>query len=198
MGNAVVETPVRRLSPVSPLGQLFSDAMLAGSPGADVSLNNSGGGLRADLPAGPLVYNSVYEVMPFDNIVVRIRLTGAQLRQVFTSYIPRGRVLGFSGVRIRVDCSGTTPQVTMTRPATGAPIRDDESLQVVVSDFVATGGDGILAPVMPAGGFPIDYTMPLTRDVFADYLARYPGPIREEPLLERGRQLRESDCGGGS
>ena len=59
---------------------------------------------------GPLIFNSVYEVMPFDNIMVRIRLTGAQLRQVFANYIPRGRVLGFSGVRVRADCSSGTPK----------------------------------------------------------------------------------------
>ena len=195
IGNVVLDTPIRRQAPLSPLGQLFSDAMLAWSPGADVALNNSGGGLRADLPAGPLIYNSVFEVMPFDNIMVRIRLTGAQLREVFANYLPRGRVLGFSGVRVRADCSGGTPRVTLTRPS-GTPVRDDEPLQVVVSDFVATGGDGILTPVTPPGGFPIDYTTPLMRDVFADYLAQYKGALREEALLERARGLRESNCAG--
>jgi 5'-nucleotidase len=202
--GVVLETPIRRVvppsaearagPPVSPLGLLFSDAMLAAVPGADVSLNNSGGGLRADLPAGPLTYNGVYEVMPFDNVIVGIRLTGQQLRQVFRNYIPRGRLLGFSGVRVRADCSGATPAVELTRPS-GAPVRDDESLLVVVTNFVATGGDGILTPVMPQGGFPVDPAAPLARDMFASYLGAWKGTLREEPLLERGRQMISSNCG---
>jgi len=193
IGNVVVETPIRRQSPISPLGQLFTDAMLASTPGADVAINNSGGGLRADLPAGPLIYGNVYEVMPFDNLMVRIRLTGAQLRQVFANTIPRNRVIGFSGVRVSADCSSGTPAVTMTRPS-GAPIRDEETVQVAVSNYLATGGDGILTPVMPPDGFPIDHSAPLLRDMFADYLASYKGPLREEWFLERGKALRESNC----
>ena len=54
----------------------MTDALLAAVPGADIAINNSGGGLRADLPAGPLTYGSVFEVMPFDNLLVRLRLTG--------------------------------------------------------------------------------------------------------------------------
>ena len=83
----MLETPIRRLVPASPLGNLVTDAYLAAVPGADVALNNSGGGLRADLPAGPLTYGSVFEVMPFDNLLVSLRLTGRQLRQVFSAAI---------------------------------------------------------------------------------------------------------------
>ena len=191
-----IETPIRRLTPISPLGQLFTDAMLAAVPGADVALNNSSGGLRADLPAGPLTYGSVYEVMPFDNLIVRIRLTGRELRQVFASHFQRSRRgIGFSGVRVRAQCSGGSAAITLTRPS-GAPIRDDEALQVVVTDFLATSGDGILTPVIPAAGFPIDYGAPLARDVFADYLSRMQGPLREDPLLESSTRLLDSNCGG--
>ena len=66
----------------SPLGNLFTDAYRAGVPGADVSINNTSGGLRADLPAGPLTYGAVFEVMPFDNRLVTFHLTGAELRKV--------------------------------------------------------------------------------------------------------------------
>jgi 5'-nucleotidase len=202
--GVVVETTIRRVvppadpaagRPVSPLGQLFTDAMLASVPGADVALNNSGGGLRADLPAGPLTYNGVFEVMPFDNVMVRLRLTGRQLRQVFANYIPRGRVLGFSGVGVRADCAGGSIAVTMTRPS-GAAIRDEEPVLAVITDFLAGGGDGILAPVMPEGGFPVDPNAPLARDVFADYLRNWKGPLREAPLIDSSRQLLWTNCRG--
>ena len=182
----VLDTPIRRLAPNSPLGNLFTDALLASVPGADVALNNSSGGLRADLPQGELTYGSVYEVMPFDNLVVPLRLTGKQLRLVFATFLQSGaRIIGFSGIRVRGQCSGGSLDVVLSRPS-GAPVTDGESLLVVVSDFLATGGDGILAPVIPPGGFPILGTAPLVRDVFAEHLRKLGGHLREEQLLDPG------------
>ena len=50
--GVVLETPIRAalIGTESPLGNLFTDAMLAAVPGADVAINNTRGGLRADLP----------------------------------------------------------------------------------------------------------------------------------------------------
>jgi 2',3'-cyclic-nucleotide 2'-phosphodiesterase (5'-nucleotidase family) len=182
--GVVLETPVRRLLPESPLGNLFTDAMLASVPGADVSLHNSSGGLRADLPAGPLTYGSVFEVMPFDNVVVPLRLSGRQLTQVLINHFQRTRrLLGFSGIRVRTHCADGAVDVDVTRPS-GARIGEDESLVVVVSDFLATGGDGILTPVTPHGGFALPDSAPLVRDVVADYLTRRGGPLREAELVD--------------
>ena len=182
--GVVLDTPIRRLATDSPLGNLFTDALLASVPGADVALHNSTGGLRADLPEGPLTYGSVYEVMPFDNLVVQIHLTGRQLRQVFAAYLQRsGRTVGFSGVRVRARCAARAVELELTRPS-GAPVKDDEPLVVVVTDFLATGGDGILAPVMPPKGFSMSGASVLARDVLAEYLGRLGGHLREQPLRE--------------
>ena len=113
----VLDTPIRRLVPDSPLGNLFTDALLASVPGADVALHNSSGGLRADLPQGALTYGGVYEVMPFDNLAVQIRLTGRELREVFAAHLQRSRrIVGFSGIRVRAQCSGGALDVVLTRP----------------------------------------------------------------------------------
>lgn len=185
--GVVLETPIRRLAPVSPLGHLFADALLASAPGADVSLHNTSGGLRADLPRGPLTYGSVYEVMPFDNLAVKIPLTGRQLRQVFATHLQQSRQpLGFAGLHVRARCSGGALDVVLTRPS-GALIADDESLLVVTSDFLATGGDGILAPVMPPKGFPIDQAAPLLRDAFIEHLKRVNAPLSEDEVLDMDR-----------
>ena len=182
----ILDTPIRRLTPHSPLGNLFTDALLASVPGADVAVHNTSGGLRADLPRGPLTYGGVYEVMPFDNLVVQIRLTGTQLRQVFAAHLQKTRrVIGVSGIRVRARCSAGALDVVLTRPS-GLPIRNDEPLLIVVTDFLATGGDGILAPVTPPGGFPISATAPLARDVLAEYLTRLGGHLSEEKLLDKG------------
>ncbi len=180
----VLDTPIRRLAPGSPLGHLVTDALLASVPGADVALNNTSGGLRADLPPGPLTYGGVFEVMPFDNVVVSVRLTGKQLKQVFATQLQTARrIIGFSGIRVRAGCSGNSLDVVLIRDS-GTPVTDDQVLLVVVSDFLATGGDGILAPVIPPGGFQIPDTAPLLREVIAQYLKGLGGHLREEQLVD--------------
>jgi 5'-nucleotidase len=182
--GVMLATPVRRAgSGDSPLGNLFADAYRAGAPGADVAINNTSGGLRADLPAGPLTYGSVYEVMPFDNRLVTFHLTGAELRTVLTAQVSRNAaLLGISGVHARVACDRGAVSVGMLRP-NGAPIADTDRLLVATSDFLATGGDSIFAPVTPSGGFDVIRDIGLVRDVVVDALKQRGGTLREEQLV---------------
>src|SRR6185503_20573878 len=101
--GVMLPAPIRRAgTPDSPLGNLFTDAYRAAVAGADVSINNTSGGLRSDLPPGPLTYGSVFEVMPFDNRLVAFHLTGAELRGILATQIARVPALvGVSGLRVR-------------------------------------------------------------------------------------------------
>jgi 2',3'-cyclic-nucleotide 2'-phosphodiesterase (5'-nucleotidase family) len=183
--GVVLETPIRRQGGVeSPLGNLFTDALRQSVPEADVAVHNIFGGLRADLPQGPLTYGSVYEAMPFDNRVVQLRLTGAELKRVVTTHLQRGRrIFGVSGIRVRAQCSGGTLDAALLRPS-GRPIADDEKLAVVTVDFLATGGDGIFTPVTPPQGFVFPDDAPLARDVFAEQLRKRGGRVRQEDLID--------------
>jgi 5'-nucleotidase len=176
--------PIRRAGTGdSPLGNLFADAYRTGAPGADVAINNTSGGLRADLPAGPLTYGAVFEVMPFDNRLVTFHLTGAELRTVLATQISRNPALvGISGVLARVTCQRGTVNVGMLRP-NGAPIADNERLLVATSDFLATGGDGIFVPVTPPDGFAVR-DIGLLRDVVVDTLRERGGTLREDQLVD--------------
>ena len=185
--GVTLKTPVRRAAVASgdsPLGNLFADAYRAGVPGADVAINNTSGGLRADLPAGPLTYGAVFEVMPFDNRLVAFHLTGGELRKVLATQISRNPALvGMSGVRARVTCDRGTLSVTMTRH-NGTPISDNEKLLIATSDFLATGGDAIFAPVTPADGFSIERDAGLVRDVVVETLKKRGGTLSEDQLID--------------
>jgi len=183
--GVTLATPVRRAgSGDSPLGNLFADAYRAGAAGADVSVNNTSGGLRADLPAGPLTYGAVFEVMPFDNRLVTFHLSGAELRQVLQTQISRNAALvGLSGIQARVTCERGRLNVGMLRP-NGAPISDTERLLIATSDFLATGGDNIFVPVTPAEGFVIQQDIGLVRDVVVESLRKRGGTLREDQLID--------------
>ena len=182
--GVLLETGIRRGDETeSALGNLFTDAWRESTPGADVAINNTRGGLRADLPRGPLTYGSLFRVFPFDNRLVSLKLTGRQLRQLFTAQLQASAdPLGISGVRIQARCTAGTVVTTLLRPS-GQPIRDDEPVVVVTTDFLATGA--VFERVMAKGGLVVPANAPLGRDIVAGWLRRRGGTLRESQFVER-------------
>lgn len=173
-----------RGNPESTLGNLFTDALL-GQLDADIALHNVQGGLRGDLPAGPLTFGSVYEISPFENRAVILNLSGAELRAVIGNQAYRGsRRVGFSGMRVDAACADGEMRVEMTMD--GEPINDNDTLRVIVNDYMALGGDGVMTPVMPDGGFAIDTSMPMTRDVFIDWVMAKGGTLHPDDYITAG------------
>ena len=184
--GVVLDTPIRvaLIGTESPLGNLFTDAMLSAIPDVDIAINNTRGGLRADLPPGPLTFGKLYEAYPFDNRLVRLGLSGAQLRRVFETQLREGRALpGIAGVRVVASCGRGRMNVVMTL-ASGQTIRDENRIGIVTTDFLAAGGDRLFTPVMPRGGFPLDEELPIFRDIVADWLEDRGGHLRESDLID--------------
>lgn len=184
-----LDTPIRR-TPVeaaqvareSALGNLFADLMRQSVSGADAAITQSGG-LRADLPAGPLTYGQLFEAMPFDNRLVELTLTGGQLKQLFASnFAQTSTSLSVSGLRVQGECESRALRLTLLRDS-GRPIRDDEQLKVVTSDFLATGGDGVFTPVTPLGSAELS-NVALLRDAMAEQLRRRGGRLSEGQLIK--------------
>jgi len=181
-----LETPIRIAAETeSAVADLFGDGVLESTPGADVSIGN-GGGLRTDLPAGQLTYGQVYEVYPFDNRLVTLTLTGDQLARVVTYNLQRRElpteILSIAGFRVDATCESGRLRVALTRKA-GAPIRPDERLTVVTSDFVASGGDGVLAPAGPSGESKSPARAPILREAVADWLRHRGGRLNESQFV---------------
>ena len=124
----------------STLGDVVADAMRAEAQ-ADVAFTNSGG-LRADLPAGTITRGSVYEVIPFDNTLVIVKLTGAGVRSLLEDGLAHGRVSQQSGLRYRFDLSRPAGQRLLSVTfADGSALDDAKTYSVAVNNFMAAGGD---------------------------------------------------------
>jgi 5'-nucleotidase len=183
----VLDGPVASGAPEaeSALGNLFADGMRAATPGVDAAITygTGPGGLRRGLPAGPVTLGGLYDAFPFDNRAVRRTMTGAELRTVIAAHLQRprwwARTLGVSGLRVRVRCSGGRHEAEITR-ASGAPIRDDETLTVMISDFIA-------GREMARQAIAADATLrsvPLVRDLVTRWLRERPGPLRADGFVD--------------
>src|SRR6185295_8051103 len=83
LGISAETALTRNYEAESALGGVLADALREREK-ADVAILNPGG-LRADLKAGDLKYGDVYEVLPFDNTVATITMTGEELRRLLTA-----------------------------------------------------------------------------------------------------------------
>jgi 2',3'-cyclic-nucleotide 2'-phosphodiesterase (5'-nucleotidase family) len=152
------------------LGHLIAEAVRVRVT-ADVGLYNPGG-VRSDLPGGPISYADVHRVLPFDDAVVRLTLTGRQLRQLIAQAGPRYYT---ANLQVERDSAGEPLRITVSPGLPEArAIADDESYTLATSGYLADGGDGFrLLEDLPREALGIS-----TRDVVVDYLRQMPAPVR--------------------
>lgn len=127
----------------SAVGNLVTDAMRAADPEIDVAMYNSGG-LRTSIPRGDITFGRVFEVMPFDSYLMKVSLTGAQIRDVLEHGLASDHgVMQISGLRVVFD-----PDAPVNRRCVsivderGRPLQDEKLYVVGTNDFVLGGGDG--------------------------------------------------------
>jgi 5'-nucleotidase/UDP-sugar diphosphatase len=72
----------------SVLGNWITDAM-RWKTGVQIAFQNSGG-IRADIPSGPITIAEIFELSPFNNVLIVFELTGQQIKEVLECDIERG------------------------------------------------------------------------------------------------------------
>jgi 5'-nucleotidase len=168
------------------LGDFLADS-LREAVGADVALLNPGG-LRADIDAGPLTFGDVYEVLPFDNTVALVTLSGDELKRLLQiAYGTKKGVFQVSGLNVKLNrCPGPARFLGATF-VNGRPLEPTKLYRVTMPDFLARGGDGLgpaLEP-LPPGRIDLGQARPGTlRDELIAYWRGRKAPI-SAPTLGR-------------
>ncbi len=175
LGPTLPSPITRDFHRLSPLGRLVAEAMKSYT-GADVALMNPGG-LRADLPAGPLTYGALYEALPFQNRIVVLTVTGRKLLELVTALADSGH--GFPQLA-GIDLRGGPGAWSGARLAGGKPLDLAARYRLATVDFLVGGGDGLsgaMAGVPRRAIHPLSRG-PLLRELVLAYLERGPPPGR--------------------
>jgi len=127
---------------VTPMGQFVAKTM-AKVGGTQIGIIN-GGGIRGGFEAGDITMGTMYSILPFDNALVTLEVSGAELRQLIDHGInsPDFRSGQFYGIKVWYDEDAEYKErVTSIRLLDGTPIKDDEMYTVSTLDFIYDGGD---------------------------------------------------------
>ena len=125
------------------LGRMIGDAILSSvqkfSP--DFAITNSGG-IRASLPKGDITNIDIENMYPFDNNIVVISLTGADIIQIINKSVMEqkgtGGYLQFSSNLSFLSSEGLVFGAMLN----GFQIKPGSKYKVAVCSYLATGGDG--------------------------------------------------------
>ncbi|MCX7951049.1 MAG: 5'-nucleotidase C-terminal domain-containing protein, partial [Clostridiales bacterium] len=150
------------------LGNWITDVMRK-KLNADVAFQNNGG-IRIDIPAGDITVGTIFYLMPFDNTLVKLQMTKAQLKEVLEqAFMDNGKGIQVSGLKVRYNPTRPSGNrvVDIVRED-GKAIADTEKLVVVTNDFMATGGDGFTAFLSAGGADPKNNTFILVRDALIE------------------------------
>ena len=173
--------------------QLVAEAFLAQGQrfgGADIALQN-GGGVRIDIPAGNITVGKVYELLPFKNLLVRMTLTGAEVKATIEDGIASVADAGgtgsaaypyTAGLRFDVDMrqpKGSRVSNLQLRNASGAwgAFDMNGTYRVVTNNFTSAGGDNYLTlKAVPASR---------QENTFLDYADSFLQYLKERTPLAR-------------
>lgn len=131
------------------LGNLVADAFRQGTK-ADVALLN-GGSIRANatFAVGALTKRDVISILPFENPIIKIEATGAQIKAALENGVSQvveesesGRFPQVAGLRFEFDGRKPVGSRVIKVTINGQPLDEKKTYSVASSVYMLEGGDG--------------------------------------------------------
>jgi 2',3'-cyclic-nucleotide 2'-phosphodiesterase (5'-nucleotidase family) len=182
--NAVVvisETELEKKQPEGTLGNIMADALFAKAKQwykiqVDAAFINYGGIRLPSVAKGSITRGRLFELAPFDNVIVLLKINGKTLMEFLNHISARGG-WPVAGAQWQIKNKAAGNIII-----NGAPFNENADYTIAVTDYVANGGDdcSMLRPVQQInGGF-----------LFRDALIEYLGDIHRQgktiaPVIEK-------------
>jgi 5'-nucleotidase / UDP-sugar diphosphatase len=142
VGVAGVRLSRENVDAQSPMGNTIVEAMKFMIE-ADFSFLNLGG-VRAEIRSGPVAYRDIFDVMPFDNMVVSFTCTGEFLKRIIETRVEGSRAgLIVAGVNVVYSRKRPSWDRVTSLKIGGEPWDPDKIYTVVTTDFLMEGNAGL-------------------------------------------------------
>ncbi|MVN93124.1 5'-nucleotidase C-terminal domain-containing protein [Mucilaginibacter aquatilis] len=129
------------------LGNFYADAVASEARklfSFDFTIPTTKGGLRNEIPKGKITLSTIFELMPFENELVLLKLKGTDVQQLL-NFIAASNGQPVSGLQMTI--SDKKPVNLLIN---GKPFNVADTYTVLTSDYLANGGDntkGLATPL---------------------------------------------------
>ncbi|MSR91045.1 5'-nucleotidase C-terminal domain-containing protein [Inconstantimicrobium porci] len=127
----------------SVLGKWVCDVMKDAAK-TQIAMTN-GGGIRASINKRSITMGDLYTVMPFDNTLVTMNVTGSEVKKLIEHGIYNDNIgwIQVSGIKVYYDKNKEAGnRISAMCLDDGSKIEDNKTYSLVTNDFMATNGDG--------------------------------------------------------
>jgi 2',3'-cyclic-nucleotide 2'-phosphodiesterase (5'-nucleotidase family) len=168
MSRVIGRTEQQLTKPTEPetlMGNFFSDAILAEGLKKDPSIQftlATKGGLRTSFPKGDITVENVFELMPFENELVILKLSGATVQKII-DFIVKSNGQPVAGLRMKIS-NGSASDILIA----GKPFDSSQTYNVLTYDYLANGAEGLEFLVEAIERKNIDKKV---RDALMDYIS---------------------------
>ena len=176
------EFNMEKKQPEGALGNFMADAFLSMAiekfkEPVDGAMVNFGGVRLNQIPAGNITLGKMYELMPFDNLLIIQKIKG-DLLQPFLDNIAAKGGWPIAGITFQID-----KKQAVNIKVGGVPFNVNKTYTIANSDFVINGGDSdnILKPIPQQN---IGYFM---RDALIDYVTKMTAEGKNISFKEENR-----------
>ncbi|MDF2789299.1 MAG: bifunctional 2,3-cyclic-nucleotide 2-phosphodiesterase/3-nucleotidase, partial [Neobacillus sp.] len=165
------------------LGNLIADGMKA-AMSTDFALMN-GGGVRSPLEAGEVTFGDLFSIQPFGNVLNKVNLSGADLKEVLNKQItPKGLDYHIAGFKYTYtwDDTAKTGQVVDILLPDGSKIDPAQEYTVVVNNYMygnASYGIGALATGLEVGPEDLEATVAYVKTLPSPFEYKAEGRIQK-------------------
>jgi 2',3'-cyclic-nucleotide 2'-phosphodiesterase (5'-nucleotidase family) len=93
------------------------------------------GGLRSSLPKGLIKVGTIFELMPFENEMILLKIKGSKLKEAIEASCKTGKLLNWN---VSYTIQNNTPLNIMIH---GKPFDINKEYTIITTDYLAHGGD---------------------------------------------------------
>ena len=124
----------------SPLGDLITDAVRDRAR-VDVAFQNPYG-IRSDLLEGDITRRDIFKILPFDDTIITMKLSGQNIRGLLEQSLTlRKGLRQISGLRVTYTMDRPEGERVLEIKVDGDPLEDEAGYTIATNGFLADGGD---------------------------------------------------------
>lgn len=123
------------------------------------------GGIRSLISPGKVSARTAYQVMPFENTIVVVTLSGKSVAALVDFLIKSERAHPISGIQVIINKDGSLKEVNIN----GEPLNQKRNYAIATSNYLVSGGDDMLFFKNALSTTDTDY---LIRNAMIDYFKK--------------------------